>query len=138
MKPGPTRYEVNTLTALSTQLMKSQSRKGSCASHSGMGTDKRCIHFTSKSFTPGPGSYQAPSAFGQYVSKNVPNMDTILAASGVDYNNHSRSRICKTPTDTIRKDRYGPNDKRTSVRKSLQSTKVTSGGLTQSVRLSTG
>jgi len=103
-----------------------------------MGTDKRCIHFTSKSFTPGPGSYQAPSAFGQYVSKNVPNMDTILAASGVDYNNHSRSRICKTPTDTIRKDRYGPNDKRTSVRKSLQSTKATSGGLTQSVRLSTG
>ena len=136
MKPGPTRYEVENLTALSTKLLMSQSRKGAIAGSTGMGTQQRCVFFKSKSFTPGPGSYQAPSAFGQYVSKNVPNMDSVLATSGIIYDSQSRSRICKTPTEHAGGDRYGKPGKRNSVRRSAQSTGPTTNRLTKSIRLS--
>ena len=39
-------------------------------SNAGFGTDVRKV-FVSNSFTPGPGSYVAPSAFGQYVGERA-------------------------------------------------------------------
>ena len=48
-----------------------------------------------KSFTPGPGEYLAPTAFGQYVSKIGLGDDNLDQSFNYTGNNVEHKRICK-------------------------------------------
>jgi len=69
--PGPGWYDLNT-TYISNKIKSNNSRLGKAAKKVGQGTAERLTYFKSKSFTPGPGKYSAPTAFGQYLSKYAP------------------------------------------------------------------
>jgi hypothetical protein len=72
--PGPGWYNLNS-TCMHNKIKSSHSRHGKAAKKTGLGTAKRLTYFKSKSFTPGPGQYMAPTAFGQYISKHAPLFD---------------------------------------------------------------
>ena len=65
--PGHYQYDLNFMDAASTFIdTRKLTLRGSKFSES-----KRKVFDASKQFTPGPGSYMAPSNFGQYVSKHA-------------------------------------------------------------------
>lgn len=69
-KPGPGAYETRAIN-LYDSLVTQNSRLGTSAAVAQFGSSERLTYFKSKSFTPGPGEYLAPSAFGQYISKEA-------------------------------------------------------------------
>lgn len=67
-KPAPNQYQTNA-TSMYSKIIKSRKRLGDAASNGALGSAKRLTYFEPSSSTPGPGEYQAPSAFGQYLAK---------------------------------------------------------------------
>ena len=64
--PGPGTYDTST-TDLFATMKTSTERLGDNGKNKIAGNSERLLYFKSKSFTPGPGEYQTPSAFGQYI-----------------------------------------------------------------------
>ena len=67
--PGPQCYEVDN------KFMSNQSTfidtKKRTKSGNRFGTSSRLVFDASKEFTPGPGTYKAPSAFGHYIGRSA-------------------------------------------------------------------
>lgn len=68
-KPGPGYYDHN-VQSLSSTIFKRAIHLNKTRQVTGFGSDSRKV-FCSKSFTPGPGAYVAPSAFGVYVGEKA-------------------------------------------------------------------
>lgn len=68
-QPGPGWYDLSP-QSLSTAILSKALPMTHQRSHAGFGTVTRKV-FVSDSFTPGPGSYLAPSAFGQYIGERA-------------------------------------------------------------------
>jgi hypothetical protein len=53
------------------QVQTTKKRLGQRAADNSLGSAERLTYFKSKSFTPGPGEYVAPTAFGHYMSAKI-------------------------------------------------------------------
>lgn len=53
------------------QIVSAKKRLGDEAAKNSLGSSERLTYFKSKSKTPGPGEYLAPTAFGHYMAAKV-------------------------------------------------------------------